>query len=235
MMSVSVSSSGHARLLSGSTGSLTVIAAASSGKPDGTGYESVMRVTRNLISALWWLDISLARKKHFPSIHFLLSYSNYMRSDDEEIVRQRKTLLSILRAEDNLSSEISRIGKDSLPGKDQVTLFVARLIREDFLQQNLFSSYDRVCPLWKTKRMMSSYSLLHRLLLRTQSLSKEPWNVISKKPTIQEAIMKICFLKFIDPVEGLEKVEVKFRSAEEELRLRLYEIVPKLREEEERN
>ena len=39
--------------------------------------------------------------------------------------------------------------QDALAEGDKITLEVARLIKDDFLQQNSFTKYDKYCPFYK--------------------------------------------------------------------------------------
>lgn len=227
--------SGSAKVFGGREGSITVLAAAASGLPDGTGYESVMNVTRGLISALWWLDPALVRVKHFPSINWNISFSNYllanqeMTSSEEEQPALRNFLLQILRNENDFAPEISRIGKDSLSQKVQVTLFVARMIREDFLSQNIFTSYDRCCPLWKTEMMTRAILHVYHLLQRVFDLVPQKqltWN--SLKKDLDDVLYKLFCLKFVEPKDGQEKAKERFSAVEAELKRKLELLVPKL-------
>jgi V/A-type H+-transporting ATPase subunit A len=105
----------------------------------------------------WALDSSLAYKRHFPAINWLNSYSLYLDSlkpwfDENlgaEFMKNRGQAMSILQSEASLNEIVQLVGKDALSPADQLTLEVARMVREDFLQQNAFldvdsfSSYDR--------------------------------------------------------------------------------------------
>lgn len=69
----------------------------------------------------------------------------------------------ILQKEDELNEIVQLVGKDSLAESDKITLETARLIKDDFLQQNSFTSYDRYCPFYKSVEMMKSMTAFHRL------------------------------------------------------------------------
>lgn len=110
-----------------------------------------------IVKVFWALDSSLAYKRHFPAINWLNSYSLYLDSlkpwFDENLGREflndREKAMTILQEEANLNEIVQLVGKDSLSPADQLTLETAKMIREDFLQQNAFvdidsySSYDR--------------------------------------------------------------------------------------------
>ena len=137
------------------TGSLTAVGAVS--PPGGDLSEPVSQATMRIVKVFWALDASLAYKRHFPAINWLNSYSLYLDSlkpwfDEnlgEAFMRNRTKAMSILQNESSLNEIVQLVGKDALSPADQLTLEVARMVREDFLQQNAFtdidgfSSYDR--------------------------------------------------------------------------------------------
>ena len=136
-------------------GSLTAVGAVS--PPGGDLSEPVSQSTMRIVKVFWALDSSLAYKRHFPAINWLTSYSLYLDTlkpwfDENfgpEFMRDRSKAMSILQNEASLNEIVQLVGKDALSPSDQLTLEVARMVREDFLQQNAFtdidgfSSYDR--------------------------------------------------------------------------------------------
>ena len=136
-------------------GSLTAVGAVS--PPGGDLSEPVSQGTMRIVKVFWALDASLAYKRHFPAINWLNSYSLYLDSlkpwFDENLGRDfmtnREAAMAILQQEASLNEIVQLVGKDSLSPDDQLTLETAKMIREDFLQQNSFvdvdsySSYDR--------------------------------------------------------------------------------------------
>lgn len=91
----------------------------------------------------WGLDKKLAQRKHFPSINWLISYSKYLRALDDfydknfpEFVPLRTKVKEILQEEEDLSEIVQLVGKASLAETDKITLEVAKLLKDDFLQQN---------------------------------------------------------------------------------------------------
>ena len=136
-------------------GSLTAVGAVS--PPGGDLSEPVSQATMRIVKVFWALDSSLAYKRHFPAINWLNSYSLYLDSlkpwFDENLgadfMANRGKAMSILQNEASLNEIVQLVGKDALSPSDQLTLEVARMVREDFLQQNAFtdidgfSSYDR--------------------------------------------------------------------------------------------
>ena len=132
----------------GRTGSLTAVGAVS--PPGGDLSEPVSQATMRIVKVFWALDSSLAYKRHFPAIDWLTSYSLYEDSlkpwyDEEfgpQFMQNRTKAMSILQEESSLNEIVQLVGKDSLSPYDQLTLEVARMVREDFLQQNAFTDID---------------------------------------------------------------------------------------------
>ncbi|MCI2058194.1 MAG: V-type ATP synthase subunit A [Oscillibacter sp.] len=136
-------------------GSLTAVGAVS--PPGGDLSEPVSQATMRIVKVFWALDSALAYKRHFPAINWLNSYSLYLDSlrpwFNENLgaafMDNRGKAMGILQNEASLNEIVQLVGKDSLSPADQLTLETARMIREDFLQQNAFldvdsySSYDR--------------------------------------------------------------------------------------------
>ena len=136
-------------------GSLTAVGAVS--PPGGDLSEPVSQATMRIVKVFWALDASLAYKRHFPAINWLNSYSLYLdtlkpwfdENFGEAFMKDRGKAMSILQQEASLNEIVQLVGKDALSPADQLTLEVARMVREDFLQQNAFtdidgySSYDR--------------------------------------------------------------------------------------------
>ena len=140
-------------------GSLTAGGAVS--PPGGDLSEPVSQGTMRIVKVFWALDAQLAYKRHFPAINWLNSYSLYLDSlkpwfDENlgpEFMQNREQAMSLLQSEASLNEIVQLVGKDSLSPNDQLTLESARMVREDFLQQNSFmdvdsySSYDRQAQL----------------------------------------------------------------------------------------
>ena len=137
------------------TGSLTAVGAVS--PPGGDLSEPVAQATMRIVKVFWALDSSLAYRRHFPAINWLNSYSLYLDSLKEwynenlspAYLKNRERAMALLQEEAGLNEIVQLVGKDALSPNDQLTLEVARMVREDFLQQNAFvdvdsfSSYDR--------------------------------------------------------------------------------------------
>ncbi len=157
-------------------GSVTVIGAVS--PPGGDFSEPVTQSTLRVTKVFWALDAKLAQKRHFPSINWLTSYSLYLdtlepwyaknvAADWHALVGE---MMSILQEEEKLLEIVQLVGSDALPERQQLTLQVARLIREVLLQQNAFHEIDTYCDLKKTYLIMKS--ILHFSKLANSALDK---------------------------------------------------------------
>ena len=141
-------------------GSLTAVGAVS--PPGGDLSESVSQATMRIVKVFWALDASLAYRRHFPAINWLNSYSLYLDSlkpwyDEhlgKEFLQNREWAMAVLQEEANLNEIVQLVGKDSLSAKDQITLEVAKMIREDFLQQNSFVDIDSYSEYDRQARML---------------------------------------------------------------------------------
>merc|ERR1711939_188416 len=140
-------------------GSITIVGAVS--PPGGDFTDPVTSATLSIVQVFWGLDKKLAQRKHFPSVNWNISFSKYIRilepffsQYDPEYSMLQQKMKEILQKEDDLQEIVQLVGKDSLSEDQKCTLEVARIIREDFLQQNGFTDYDFMCPLAKTIGMM---------------------------------------------------------------------------------
>ncbi len=155
----------------GRVGSLTAIGAVS--PPGGDTSEPVSQATMRIVKVFWALDSSLAYARHFPAIHWLNSYSLYLESlrpwfDEnlgEEFMRNRDKAMSILQEEAGLQEIVRLVGQDSLSAHDRTTLETAKVIREDFLQQNAFVDVDCFSE-YKRQALLLEMILHHDKLVR---------------------------------------------------------------------
>ena len=139
---------GYMKTLGGADGSVTVIGAVS---PQGGDFsEPVTQNTKRFVRAFWGLDRSLAYARHFPAINWTTSYSEYFSSCEdwyeksfgEGFTALRARMLNTLAEESKLQEIVKLIGADVLPDDQKLTIAVARVIREGFLQQNAFHKTD---------------------------------------------------------------------------------------------
>ncbi len=142
-------------------GSLTAVGAVS--PPGGDLSEPVSQATMRIVKVFWALDASLAYRRHFPAINWLNSYSLYLDSlrpwyDEnlgKDFLANREWAMAVLQEEESLNEIVQLVGKDSLSAKDQITLETAKVIREDFLQQNSFVDIDSYSEYDRQSRMLA--------------------------------------------------------------------------------
>ncbi len=148
--------------LNGSEGSISAIGAVS--PPGGDFSEPVTQNTLRIVKCFWALDADLAERRHFPSINWNESYSLYTDQLDpwwrenvnEEYPEVRQWAVDVLDEESELQEIVQLVGKDALPDDQQLTLEVARYIREGWLQQNAFHDVDTYCEPEKTYLMLTA-------------------------------------------------------------------------------
>jgi len=152
-------------------GSLTAIGAVS--PPGGDISEPVSQATMRIVKVFWGLDSSLAYARHFPAINWLNSYSLYVDSlkpwyekNFPGFMANREKAMALLQEEANLNEIVRLVGADSLAPTEQLTLATAKMIREDFLQQNAFVDVDSFS---ETERQY----LLLGMILDFDKLSRE--------------------------------------------------------------
>ncbi len=142
-------------------GSLTAVGAVS--PPGGDLSEPVSQATMRIVKVFWALDASLAYRRHFPAINWLTSHTLYLDSlrswyDEnlgKDFLLNREWAMSTLQEEANLNEIVQLVGKDSLSAKDQITLEIAKMLREDFLQQNSFVDVDSYSEYDRQARMLA--------------------------------------------------------------------------------
>ncbi len=146
----------------GDQGSVTVIGAVS--PPGGDFSEPVTQNTLRIVKVFWALDAKLAQRRHFPAINWLNSYSLYQDSlknwYDNNVSPDWNKLkvrsMELLQRESELQEIVQLVGSDALPEDQQLTLEIARMIREYFLQQNAYHEVDTFCSMKKQFMMLQS-------------------------------------------------------------------------------
>lgn len=151
---------GYVDTLSDEEGSVSIIGAVS---PQGGDFsEPVTQNTKRFVRCFWALDRSLAYARHYPAIHWLNSYSEYVgdlgawytKEVDASFMETRKEMLSLLQEESKLMEIVKLIGADILPDEQKLILEISKVIRLGFLQQNAFHDVDTYVPLEKQFKMM---------------------------------------------------------------------------------
>ncbi|KAH7648350.1 vacuolar ATP synthase subunit A [Cryptosporidium bovis] len=206
-------------------GTITIVGAVS--PPGGDFSDPVTTATIGIVQVFWGLDKKLAQRKHFPSVNWNTSFSKYSRvlepyfdSVDPEFNNLRQKMAEILQKENELADILQLVGKDSLSEDQKIVLEVAKIIREDFLQQNAFSDYDFTCPLQKTLGMMKTIGNLYDLSLKaikdsSQLQQKIGWSTIYN--SMRATINKVTSMKFLDPRLPEQEIKSYFAQLNEEI------------------
>merc|ERR1712003_388636 len=205
-------------------GSITIVGAVS--PPGGDFTDPVTSATLSIVQVFWGLDKRLAQRKHFPSVNWNISFSKYIRvlqpffaEKDRDYDHLQQSMKEILQKEDDLTEIVQLVGKDSLSEDQKCTLEVAKIIREDFLQQDGFSDYDFFCPLAKTIGMMKVIVSFHEAAQKTMSEftgdQKINWSTISV--AMKDIIKKITDMKFELPRQPDEHFKKTFLALYDEV------------------
>lgn len=191
--------------LNGTRGSVSIIGAVS---PQGGDFsEPVTQNTKRFVRCFWGLDKSLAYSRHFPAIHWLSSYSEYLQdlshwyqdNVSPKFVDYRNRLMALLNQESSLLEIVKLIGSDVLPDDQKLILEIARVIRLGFLQQNAFHKDDTCVSLEKQFLMMDTILYLYKQARALVTMG-HPMSVL-KSENIFERVIAI---KYDVPDDRLE-------------------------------
>ncbi|KAI1079326.1 V-type ATPase [Whalleya microplaca] len=200
-------------------GSVSIVGAVS--PPGGDFSDPVTSSTLGIVQVFWGLDKKLAQRKHFPSINTSASYSKYSTILDRwyekeypDFPRLRDRIKQLLSDSEELDQVVQLVGKSALSDPDKITLDLATLLKEDFLQQNGYSDYDQFCPLWKTewmmKLMMGFHDEAQKAIAQGQSWSKV-------REATGDLQAQLRGLKFELPGEGQEAVSKKYENIQQSM------------------
>lgn len=153
---------GYFENINGTEGSISAVGAVS--PPGGDFSEPVTQNTLRIVKTFWALDSDLAERRHFPAIDWNESYSLYRNQLDPWFVENvaedwpdvRQWVIDTLDEETELQEIVQLVGEDALPDDQQLTLDIARYLREAFLQQNALDDTDAYSSPEKTYRMMQA-------------------------------------------------------------------------------
>jgi len=141
---------GAVTTLAGERASVSIVGAVS--PPGGDFSEPVTQHTRRFIRCFWALDTELANARHYPSIHWLRSYSEYVEDVSAWWEKQspdwselRTEALTLLQREDRLQQIVKLVGPDVLPDAQRLILFIAEIMKDGFLAQSAFDENDMYC------------------------------------------------------------------------------------------
>lgn len=180
-------------------GSVTVVGAVS--PPGGDFSEPVTQYSLRLAGTFWALDPDLARRRHYPAIHWNRSYSLYELDPwfdaniDREWSRHRAWALELLGHEEELQSIVRLLGADALAPAERITFNTGRLLKEDFLQQSAYDEIDAYCALPKQFWMLAVIHHAHDHLARLASAEDIDTDALLASPVLAE----LGRMKYWDP------------------------------------
>jgi len=205
---------GRVQTMNDESGSVTVIGAVS--PPGGDFSEPVTQNTLRIVKVFWALDSKLAQKRHFPAINWLTSYSLYNRSlEDWYATNASKewndniaVAMAVLTEESKLQEIVQLVGSDALPEDQQLTLEVARMLREFYLQQNAFHDVDTYCEIKDQAKFLEVVLHYKDLAEKAMSSGVELENVLGL--SILEDIGRSKFEEnMVDLLDKYDKVMTK--------------------------
>lgn len=207
-------------------GSVSVMGAVS--PPGGDFSEPVSQNTLRIVKVFWALDSDLADKRHFPSINWLKSYSSYLDEIEgwwsekvgEKWLKLRNKAMAILQKESELQEIVKLVGPDALPPKERAYLESARIIREDFLQQNAFHEVDTYCPSKKQYEMLRIMSNFSDKIQEATEKGVHIEDIVGMKSRTSLARMSEV---------SNDKFEKKFKKIEENMENEIEDLIQEVR------
>lgn len=204
----------------GREGSVTAIGAVS--PPGGDISEPVTQNTLRIVKVFWGLDALLAQKRHFPSMNWLSSYSLYSDEIGEYLDEKLGTnwsekvthAMKTLQEESELEEIVRLVGLDSLSDKDKITMLIARMIREDYLQQNAFDEVDTFTSYAKQSLMLDLISTFEKEARKALELGAYYNEILSGTVALRDRIARAKYVAEKD----LDQLEALLLSIPEELK-----------------
>jgi len=199
----------------GRVGALTAVGAVS--PPGGDLSEPVSQNTLRIVKVFWGLDASLAYRRHFPAINWLLSYSLYTDTFDEfyrnnlggEWVELRSEAMRILQEEAELEEIVRLVGVDALSRKERLVLETAKSIREDFLHQNSFHEVDTYASLGKQFKMIKLIMAFHHEAKRAAERGTNLLEILNLP--VRDQIARARYLAESDMAQ-IDKIEAALKE-----------------------
>ncbi|EJT47330.1 vacuolar membrane ATPase subunit a [Trichosporon asahii var. asahii CBS 8904] len=183
-------------------GTVSIVGAVS--PPGGDFSDPVTTATLGIVQVFWGLSKTLAQRKHFPSVDWNVSYSNYLNVLDPHYEKHnpgfvdiRTRAKEILQKDKDLAEIVQLVGKSALGEGDKITLEVARMLKDDFLQQNGISEYDRYCPFYKTVGMLKNFITFNDLAQKAVEGGEVTFSKI--RDSAQDVMYKLSQQKFESP------------------------------------
>ncbi|WHH61677.1 V-type ATP synthase subunit A [Petroclostridium sp. X23] len=213
---------GYVYNLNGTEGSVTIIGAVS---PQGGDFsEPVTQNTKRFIRCFWALDRQLAYSRHYPAIHWLTSYSEYIdnlqewyqNNVHEKFFAYRTQMVGLLQEESKLMDIVKLIGADILPDEQKLILDISRVIRLGFLQQNAYHASDTYVPAAKQFKMMETILELYnksKILIQKNI----PVSVL-RNTGIFDDLIKIKYTIGNEELEKFDEIHKKIDAVYNELK-----------------
>lgn len=204
-------------------GSITAIGAVS--PPGGDISEPVTQNTLRIVKVFWGLDAQLAQRRHFPAINWLSSYSLYL-DEVGQYINQHEQLawsekvtkaMNILQKESELQEIVRLVGLDSLSEKDRLTMNTAKMIREDYLQQNAFDEVDTYTSFKKQVALLTNILTFDEEANRALNLGAYFTEIMNGTVELRDRIARSKFI----PEDQLEAI----RSLDTAIREKLHDIL----------
>lgn len=202
-------------------GTVSIVGAVS--PPGGDFSDPVTSATLGIVQVFWGLSKTLAQRKHFPSVDWNVSYSKYLKVLDPHYEKHnpgfidlRTRAKEILQKENDLAEIVQLVGKSALGESDKITLEVARMLKDDFLQQNGISEYDRYCPFTKTAGMLRNFVAYFDGCQR--AVETEDLTFAKIRDSTSDIMYKLSQMKFESPnTQSEEDITGKFEQLHTEI------------------
>ncbi|PKN19650.1 MAG: V-type ATP synthase subunit A [Deltaproteobacteria bacterium HGW-Deltaproteobacteria-6] len=208
---------GLVETLSGKEGDITIIGAVS--PPGGDFSEPVTQHTSRFVRCFWALDKTLADARHYPSISWIDSYTEYLsdiedwwKTLDPEWLTTRNEVMNILLEDHRLEQVVKLVGSDALPPAEQYILFCAEAVKNAFLQQNSFDPQDKFCSPAKQIKILACLLSLYK-----KGLEQVHAGITVKDIAALDVVARIVRLKSEISNQDIGKIDEYQRMLEQKL------------------
>jgi len=197
-------------------GSVTIVGAVS--PPGGDFADPVTASTLSIVQVFWGLDKKLAQRKHFPAVNWHISFTKYerplrdhYRDTNPSFLKDIATAKKILQDEKSLQEIVQLVGTEALSEDQKITLDIAAVIRDDYLNQNAFTDYDYNCPLPKTAGMLRNLIKFYELGVKASKADKKmTWHRIRR--LLEAPFDDLVTMKFINPSKADAEIQGELDS-----------------------
>ena len=212
---------GSMETFNGDKGSVTVIGAVS--PPGGDFSEPVTQHTKRFIRCFWALDRNLANARHYPSISWLDSYSEYLTDISSwwseqigpEWLTDRAEIMELLHKEVRLQQVVKLVGPDALPDSQRFVLEVCTMFKNAFLQQNAYDKIDNFSVIQKQTKMLRIIVTYWRR--GSEAIRKGATLIKLRKMKVYQDIIRMKFVIPNEDLSGLDKIEARLEHSMDQL------------------